>query len=100
MTASGGGSEGSGWGETESNPELEFKRVSFPRPDGRVRVEIEVRRAGQAGQSGLRGAIIGRIVQAGKGWRFRDRGGRVGAVFQSAEECKEAVRGEYVRRQG
>jgi hypothetical protein len=70
----------------EAGP-LTFRRITEPRPDGRVRVHLEVWTAGWQGRE----RQLGRISQVRGGWQFRAVSGKMGAVYATAAECKQAV---------
>ena len=75
---------------------LTFYRQTTPMPDGRVRVQIQVRLEGPAGKM-----LLGRISPArrpggGTGWRYMPMGAgrqgwKVGEVWPTAEECKQSL---------
>jgi hypothetical protein len=75
-----------------NGPQIEFRRLVKPLPDGRVRVSIDVRES-------VSRRLLGRIVQVRGGWRFEAVGGRgVGRlarqderVWVTTEECKQAL---------
>jgi hypothetical protein len=69
---------------SEGEQQLEFRRVVVPLPTGRVRVSLEVRRAGVR-------RLLGRIVQVRGGWQYRAADGKVGAIFRTAAECRQAI---------
>jgi hypothetical protein len=89
---------------------VEFRRLTSPQPDGRVRIQIECR---------LEGILLGKILQVRGGFQYRPVGSgigrrgsatgpgpvatgpvaggwKVGEVYPTAAECKQSIAGEPV----
>ena len=77
---------------------VEFRRLTEPLPNGRVRIRIECR---------LGGILLGKILQVRGGFQYRpigsglgkrghDGGWKVGEVYPTAAECKQSIAGEPV----